>query len=82
MQQDVMNKILSIISDYSNKISPIMISFFSKINPENPNEEMLFFSCILKGAIIQYVIEPNKFLIDIIEKIIIDYYINLLNQTK
>jgi len=82
MQPDIMKKIQFLVEEYSNKILPIMMSFFSKINSNNPTEEMLFFSCLLKGATIQYVNEPEKFPIEIIEKKIIDYYTNLLNQKK
>ncbi|MBN2892021.1 MAG: TetR/AcrR family transcriptional regulator [Bacteroidales bacterium] len=77
----VMQKtVLEIIQDISIKLSKsvfgVMFNFFKSERCTDPEGEMLFFSSLLKGAIIQYIAAPDSFPMEMMKNKIIDFYKN------
>jgi AcrR family transcriptional regulator len=65
------------IQDYYIKLS---FELFGRCGINDPESELLLFSAMLKGAIIQYVAMPDVFPIDKLKIAIENYYINKLNS--
>ena len=60
-------------------IFKLMSEFFRNHNCEDPEAEILFFSSLMKGAIIQYIASPFHFSLEKIKNKIIKYYTEKLN---
>lgn len=61
------------------KNTTMLSSFFKSSGCKDPVGEMLLFSAVTKGAIIQYVIAPQYFPIELFEQKIIAFYTERLN---
>lgn len=57
-----------------NDIMKILYNFFKDRNCKDPQAEIMFFSALMKGAIIQYISAPEFFPIDLLKNKIIDHY--------
>jgi len=76
------NETLDFNTNKINKISvyygKLMYEFLKKHKCKDPDGEMLLFSAMMKGAILQYVSTPQLFPIEIFRTKIIEYYKNKL----
>jgi len=73
-QKDVTELLTHLFTRIRTRIYNVMLNFFKEKNCKDPQIELLFFSSLLKGAIIQYVAAPDNFPIEIMKNKIIDFY--------
>ncbi|MBN2662865.1 MAG: TetR/AcrR family transcriptional regulator [Bacteroidales bacterium] len=76
MQKDVEKFLADEAAQLAPQVFVVLYNFFKNKNCEDPETEMLFFSSLLKGAIIQFVAAPFDFPIEKMKIKIIDFYKN------
>lgn len=79
MQKDVEKFLADEAIELSPRVFEVMFKFFQNEKCEDPETEMLFFSSLLKGVIIQYVASPLHFPIEKMKNKIIDFYKHKFN---
>jgi len=78
-QNEVIEMMFSDYGDLSAKYNKLAFDLFSRYGIKDPEGEMLLFSSMVKGAIIQYVALPDFFPIDKVQLAIEDYYKKIFN---
>lgn len=74
LQPSVLSVIEHSFDELSRKTSLLLLEFFRQKGFDKPEEELLMFSFILKGAVLQVISYPHLFNISKIETLIIDHY--------
>jgi AcrR family transcriptional regulator len=78
-QNEVIEMMFSDYGDLSAKYNKLAFDLFSRYGIKDPEQEMLLFSAMVKGAIIQYVALPETFPIDKVELAIEAHYKKIFN---
>jgi AcrR family transcriptional regulator len=78
-QHEVIEMMFSDYGDLSSHYNKLAFDLFSRCGIKDPEGEMLLFSSMVKGAIIQYVALPESFPIDKVELAIEDHYKKIFN---
>jgi len=78
-QPDVVELIKNDYDDVSVQFYKLAFDLFKRSGISDPESEMLLFSSMIKGAIIQYVAMPDAFPIEKVETAIENHYKNILN---
>jgi len=82
-QPDVLNVVYSKIAPKQTDYVSILLSFFENIKCKNPQEELMFFSAILKGVTVMYIADTDNFPIEQYKNMIIKFYKEkFLNKEK
>ena len=55
-------------------ISNLLLSYYKNTGFEDPEGEILIFSCIMKGALVQYLTTPELYPAEYVEQKIITYF--------
>lgn len=76
MQKDVEKFLADEAAQLAPQVFVVMYNFFKEKKCEDPEAEMFFFSSLLKGAIIQFVVAPFDFPIEKMKNKIVDFYKN------
>ena len=79
LQPQVMELIEHDFDEVSENYSKLIYDLFKRSGVKDIPGEMLLFSAMLKGAMVQYIAMPEMFPIDDFEKKIIEYYTDNLN---
>jgi len=78
LQPHLLEIIQEQLSALSNDVFGLFYTYFNKQKPEDPMTEMIFFSSVLKGAMMQYVFAPEVVEVDKLKHKIKSYYIDYL----
>jgi AcrR family transcriptional regulator len=78
-QPDVVDLIKSDYDDIATEYYKLAFDLFKRCDIEDPDDEMIIFSSMIKGAIIQFVSMPEVFPIEKAESAIVNYYKKILN---
>lgn len=81
LQPNVLDNIQEHVTPLAESTFGLLYTYFSKMNPEDPVTEMMFFASLLKGAFMQYAFNPSGMDIDKLKEKIISYYQNQNNKT-
>ncbi|MEA1873057.1 MAG: TetR/AcrR family transcriptional regulator [Bacteroidota bacterium] len=76
LQPNMLEIVEEKLSGLSKDIFGLFYTYFNKENPADPVTEMLFFSSLIKGAMMQYVFAPEMVNIDKLKHKIKLYYTN------
>lgn len=76
LQPTVTEFIIKNSSEYASTVSRILFDFFKNKKCVDTVSEILFFTSLLKGAVIQYISKPQTFPIENIKNKIIEFYKN------
>ncbi len=79
LQPDVMKLIEHDFGDVAANYGKLIYDLFQRCGVKDVRGEILLFTALMKGAIIQYVSMPDIYPIDDFEKKIIEYYTEKLN---
>ncbi|MDA3910260.1 MAG: TetR/AcrR family transcriptional regulator [Bacteroidales bacterium] len=80
LQPNMLEIVEEKLSGLSKDIFGLFYTYFNKENPKDPVTEMVFFSSLLKGTMMQYVFAPESFDIDKLKHKIKLYYSNHCHQ--
>lgn len=79
MQPGVMELLEGEFEGMGNQITILLLNFFKTCGCDDPEDEMMFFSSLMKGGIMQYISSPLHFPLDRFEKKVLKYYKEKLN---
>jgi len=79
LQPEVMELIEHDFDDVATNYGKLIYDLFNRCNVEDIQGELLLFTAMMKGAMIQYIAMPDVYPIDAFEKKIIEYYTEKLN---
>lgn len=82
LQPSVINLLENSLLDLSDKSVTVLINFFKEKGFAKPDEELLFFTAIIKGATIQYISLPEHYPIDLVKDKLISYYTEKFNENS
>lgn len=80
MKPNVQQLIDDVIFDNAGKYMEMLFDFFKRNNCDNPKEEMLIFSALIKGVTILFIGNPLHIPLEEYENAIINYYTKKFNQ--
>ncbi len=74
LQPAVTEFLMKSTNDYAVRVSKTIYDFFERKKCKNTTEEIMFFTSLLKGTIVQFISMPEIFPIDLLKNKIIDFY--------
>ncbi len=82
LQKDVLDLLMGELQDLGQNSAKMLMEFFSNYFGEKAEDEMLHFSALTKGVMLQFLALNNKEWLDKNERMLIDYYKERLNITE